>query len=108
MVDQLPDLPGSFAGFFIFVTAVILLMAVLTDSLALVALVQVFTISFELLLLLLTLVSLWFGMKDELLLGLYAATLFGFIFQSILIREYSVTCAKLEVPESMHESQMYI
>ena len=103
MVDQLPDLAGSFAGFFIFVTAVLLLIAILTDSLALVALIQVFTVSFELILFLLILISLLFGLKDDLLIGLYAASLFCFILKSILIREYLVICASLH-PQELAES----
>ena len=95
MVDQMPDLAGSFAGFFIFLTGAMLLIAILADALAIVALIQVFTISFVIMLSILIMVSLWFGLQDELLIGLYAASFFCFVLKSILIREYLAISANL-------------
>lgn len=96
MIDQLPDLAGSFAGFFVCSTAIVLLIALVKNSLAVIALVQVFTVSFQFVIAILILVSLYYGLRDDLLIGLYVASLFCFILESILIREYLAISIPLE------------
>lgn len=86
--DQADDLVGSFTGFFVTVLGILIVSGVIANSLALLALLQVFLASFELVLGLLIGISLYSRMNDQLLIALYFSSLLFLILQSILLREY--------------------
>lgn len=86
--DQSHDLVGSFAGFFVTVVGILLVSGSLSDSFPLLALLQVILASFQLVLVILIGLSIYFGMNDNLLIALYFSSLMFMVLQSILLREF--------------------
>lgn len=87
MADRRTDIVAGFAGVVLTITALLLLLSVLADASPVLALVQVFTVTYQLILLILIATSLYMGMRDSFLIGLYFSSLFFFILQSILLKE---------------------
>lgn len=87
MADRRTDIVTGFAGVVLTITAFLLLLSLLADATALLALVQVFTVTYQLILFILIATSLYMGMRDTFLIGLYFSSLFFFILQFILMKE---------------------
>ena len=88
IVDQKPDLIACFAGIGLLITGLMIVISVLFDAPAFMALLQVFTVSYQIILTILILTSLYFRMDDTFLLGIYFSSLLFFMIQSLLIREF--------------------
>ena len=87
MADRRMDMIDGFAGVFLTVTALLIITSVLVDATAVLALLQVFTISYQLILLILIATNLYMGLRDSFLIGLYFSSLFFFLLQSVLLKE---------------------
>lgn len=86
--DQCPDRIGSFSGIVVIVIAILIFYGSLTDSLALLALLQVILATLEMVLFILIVFSVSSGFNDQLLMGLYISSLMFLVLQSILLREF--------------------
>jgi len=86
--DQSADMVGSCAGLFVTVVGILMLSAVVTGSLPLMALLQVILASMQLVICLLIGISLYSQMNDQLLMAIYFSSLLFLLLQTILVREY--------------------
>lgn len=91
LADRRVDMVACSAGLVLTVTALLILLSVLLHAPAALALLQVLTVSYELVLLILIATSLYMGMRDSFLIGVYFSALFFFIMQSMLLREIVLT-----------------
>lgn len=86
LLSRRSDLVYGSAGLLLVLTGFLLLLCLLINASALMALVQVFVIVFQLTLVILIVVSFYFGMKDQLVVGIYFSSLCFFLLQSVLLR----------------------
>lgn len=78
---------ACFAGIALIVTALLILTSVLLDATAVMALLQVFTVIYQLILMILIATNLYMGLRDSFVIGLYFSSLFFFVLQSLLLKE---------------------
>lgn len=78
------------AGILFSITGFMLLYALITNHLLMLSLIQVFTCSYILIFITISIISLIYQLNDHYILGIYFASLFFFIIQSILLNEFIV------------------
>lgn len=83
-------LVGGSASLLFAMTGILLFYSMMTKNLILLSLIQVFTCSYFMILLIVIITSLYLGLDDHLLVGIYFAGFFFFLLQAILMNEYAV------------------
>lgn len=92
LLEHRSDIVSCATGLVLILTSVSILVCVLMDASAVMALLQVFTIVFQMIISILIITSLYFGMQDRLVVAVYFSSLSFFTLQSILLRHLIRIC----------------